>query len=385
MFQDIEEPPKGAGDQLKMNFWQRLKHWWKGLSRNLRFGIISAALLLFGAAALGYFTLIQPDSQPDVIIGEHHEIPPKTVASPLTGMQVDPALAERPVTGVMIENSLDARPQSGLNEAGVVYEAIAEAGITRFLSLFQESQPQYVGPVRSLRPYYIDWATPFDAGIAHVGGSPEALKQIRSKGKDLDQFFNPGAYWRQSSRAAPHNMYTSFKNLDKLNKSKGYKHSKFTSWERKDDQPLPTPKAVTINVNISSGSYNSSYKYDAKSNTYYRSEGGAKHVQLASPNDKHPKQIHPKVLVALVMPYGIESDGYHSRYNTYGKGVMYVFQDGNVTKGVWHKKNRSSQFSFTDSAGKTIALDAGQTWLVAVGATNQVTWSAPKPAAQSNQ
>jgi hypothetical protein len=380
VFQDIEEPPKGSDSNLKTGYWHRLKHWWKSLSRNMRFGIISTALLLFGAAAIGYFYVIQPESQSDLIVGEHHETPPKTVASPLTGLQIDPALAGRPVTGVMIENSLDARPQSGLNDAGIVFEAIAEAGITRFIALYQDAQPQYVGPVRSLRPYYIDWASSFDASIAHVGGSPEALKQIRSKGKDLDQFFNAGAYWRQSSRAAPHNVYTSFKNLDKLNKSKGYKKSKFTPWPRKEEQPLAAPKAVTINVNISSGSYNSSYKYDAKSNTYYRSEGGEKHVQLKSPNDKNPKQIHPKVLIALVMPYGIEPDGYHSRYDTYGKGTAIVFQDGNVIKGVWRKANRSSQFTFKDAQGKTIELDAGQTWVVAVAAANRVSYSAPKPA-----
>ena len=155
----------------------------------------------------------------------------------------------------MIENSLDARPQSGINQAGVIFEAIAEGGITRFITLYQEAQPQYVGPVRSLRPYYIDWAAAFDAPIAHVGGSPDALKQIRNGGKDLDQFFNPGAYWRQSTRAAPHNVYTSFKNMDKLNKAKGYKSSKFTPWPRKEDSPLETPTAATIKVSISSANF----------------------------------------------------------------------------------------------------------------------------------
>jgi hypothetical protein len=346
----------------------------------MRFGIISGALLLFGVAAIGYFYVIQPESESSLEIGEPRTIPSKTVASPLTGVQIDPALATRPVTGVMIENSLDARPQSGLNDAGIVFEAIAEAGITRFIGLYQEAQPQYIGPVRSLRPYYFDFASSFDASIAHVGGSPKALKQIRSGGKDLDQFFNAGAYWRQSSRAAPHNVYTSFKNLDKLNKAKHYKKSKFTPWPRKEEQPLATPKATTINVNISSANYNSSYKYDAKSNTYYRSEGGAKHVQLKSPNDKKPKQIHPKVLIALVMPYSIDSDGYHSVYDMYGKGTAIIFQDGNVQKGIWRKANRSGQFSFKDAEGKTIELDAGQTWVVAVAAANRVSYSAPKPA-----
>jgi hypothetical protein len=104
----------------------------------------------------------------------------------------------------MIENSPDARPQSGLQDAGVVVEAIAEGGITRFLTLFQESQPQYIGPVRSLRPYYIDFAAPFQAGIAHVGGSPEALSRVRNGSyRDLDQFFNSAYFSRISARPAP--------------------------------------------------------------------------------------------------------------------------------------------------------------------------------------
>ncbi|MCP5939883.1 DUF3048 domain-containing protein, partial [Klebsiella pneumoniae] len=83
---------------------------------------------------------------------------PTTVANTLTGLQVAPDVNQRPVTGVMIENSTDARPQSGLDQAGVVFEAIAEGGITRFLALFQDTQPDYVGPVRSSRPYYVQWA-----------------------------------------------------------------------------------------------------------------------------------------------------------------------------------------------------------------------------------
>ncbi len=360
----------------------RIRKWWAGLSQNWRFAVVAAALLLFAVWAIGFYYISRPDSDSSISISKRAKLEPKTVASPLTGVQIDPVLATRPVTGIMVENSLDARPQSGIQQAGVVFEAIAEGGITRFLTLYQESKPQYVGPVRSLRPYYIDWATPFDAGIAHVGGSPEALQQIRSHGKDLDQFFNSGYYWRESSRAAPHNVYTSFKLLDALNKKKGYKHSKFVSWPRKaKEAPLATPTVKAININIASYYFNSRYVYDAKSNNYLRYEGGQKHLIIRSANDKHPVQLHPKVLIAMVMPYGIESDGHHSEYGTSGKGTAFIFQDGGVTKAVWHKKNRATQLSFTDSKGKPILLDPGQTWLVAVGASNMVSYKIIKPPA----
>jgi hypothetical protein len=274
----------------------------------------------------------------------------------------------------MVENSLDARPQSGLNDAGIVFEAIAEGGITRFVSLFQDGQPQYLGPVRSLRPYYIDWAAAFDASIAHVGGSPDALAQIRSGGKDLDQFFNSGSYWRQPTRVAPHNVYTSFERLDALNKSKGYISSHFTSWPRKNDKKLAVPTAKAIDVNISSALYNSHYDYDTASNSYLRSEGGKPHIITNAQADTAGQQLHPKVVVVLVMPYSIVDRSGHSGYATTGSGAAYIFQDGAVTQGNWSKGERGSQFSFTDANGQPIKLNMGQAWVTAVAQAGMVVY-----------
>lgn len=351
--------------------------WWHHLSHLQRFSLVAFGLLVFGGGALATYSFVQPQSEPSIQISKKakaksKQTAPATVASPLSGVQVVPELASRPVTGIMIENSLDARPQSGLLEAGVVYEAIAEGGITRFLALFQDTQPQYIGPVRSLRPYYLDWAAAFDASIAHVGGSPEALKQVRSGLKDLDQFFNAGSYWRVSNRAAPHNVYTSFERLDSLNKSKGYTSSKFTSWPRKPDSVVNPPAARTIDINISSARYNSRYDYDATTNSYLRSEGGAPHKATASANDTVGQQLHPKVVIALAMGYSIVDSAGHSGYATNGSGSMYVFQDGTVNQGTWSKADRNSQFEFKDAAGTPIKLNAGQTWVVVVSDLGKV-------------
>jgi hypothetical protein len=293
---------------------------------------------------------------------------PTTVASPLSGVQVPPEFAQRPVTGVMIENSPDARPQSGLQDAGVVYEAIAEGGITRFLALFQDTRPSYIGPVRSLRPYYIDFGWPYQAAIAHVGGSPDALSQIRSGSyRDLDQFFNSGTYSRISSRAAPHNVYTDFDRLDKLNQSKGYSSSNFNPWKRKDDKPAAAPSASHIDVKISSSLYYSHYDYDKTTNTYMRSEGGKPHLEVTSSSDRTGTQIHPKVVIAVAMSYGVIDRAGHSSYGATGSGAIKIFQDGAVTDGTWSKPDRSSMFEFKDAAGNIISLNTGQTWVVAVG------------------
>ena len=305
---------------------------------------------------------------------------PTTVASPLSGVQVAPALAQRPVTGIMIENSTDARPQSGLQDAGVVFEAIAEGGISRFLALFQDTSPQYIGPVRSLRPYYIDFAAPFQASIVHVGGSPDALSRVQNGNyRNLDQFANGSYFTRITSRAAPHNVYTSFDELDKLNQSKGYAKSTFDIWPRKDDAKLATPTAKTISLNISSYYYNVQYNYDLATNTYMRNEGGAAHMDLVSASDKTGIQLHPKVVIALVMPKSagaLDATGaYYTEYADTGSGNAYIFQDGGVTIGQWTKADAGSQILFKDSAGSPIKLNAGQTWLTLVGSDGEVTYA----------
>jgi hypothetical protein len=332
-------------------------------------------LLVIGGSSGWFFThhkakVVAVKSKP-LIVKKQAPPVPTTVPSALTGLQVDPKVNSLPVTGVMIENSQDARPQSGLSQAGIVFEAIAEGGITRFLALFQDTSPDNVGPIRSARPYYEQWALGFDAGYAHVGGSPEALADIKSWGvRDLDQFANGGSYHRVSSRPAPHNVYTGIGTLNQLETKKGYNSSTFNSLPRKAETPVKVPTAKTVNLVLSGPLYNVQYLYDPTTNSYKRSEAGAPHMD-ANTNT----QISPKVVVALVMPYKIEPDGYHSDYTTIGTGPIYVFQDGMVTTGQWAKSSNSSQFIFTDSSGAVIKLNPGQTWLTAIAKTSNVTYS----------
>lgn len=287
---------------------------------------------------------------------------PTTVASNLSGLQVDPAINAKPVIGVMIENSEYARPQSGLSQASVVYEAIAEGGITRFLTLFQDTNPGDIGPIRSVRPYYLQWALGFDASLAHVGGSPEALQDIKDWGaKDLDQFYNSGSYHRISARDAPHNVYTAVDTLTQLAVSKGFTSSAFTPWTRKPEAAAKLVTAKNIDLTLSGPLYNVHYAYDAASNSYQRSMAGAPHLDANG-----SVQISPKVVIGLVMPYAIQADGKHSEYGTTGSGAAYIFQDGTVTIGQWNKADQKASMNFTDAAGKPLPLNAGQTWLTAV-------------------
>ncbi|HET8709435.1 MAG TPA: DUF3048 domain-containing protein [Candidatus Saccharimonadales bacterium] len=376
----LGEPPSGEAltdstPPAKKGFWNLdAPAWWERLSNKQRGLLVVASLVALGIVSGGGSYLYMHSRKPPVIaISPAPKKVVTTVASNLTGLQVDPSVNQRPVTAVMIENSLFARPQSGLDQAGVVFEAIAEAGITRFMGLYQDTQPGYLGPVRSVRPYYEQWAMGFDAAIAHVGGSPEALRNIKTWGvKDLDQFYNAGAYHRISSRYAPHNMYTSMAALNKVEKSKGYGAARYTGFDRKKEAPLKKPDVTTINFNISTNDYHVRYTYDAKNNSYLRSMGGAKHYVVDAKGKK--TQLDPKVVIAMVMHYGLESDGYHSTYSAVGSGNVYVFQDGTVTKGTWSKPSKADQFKFYDMNGHPLALNPGQTWLTAVGSASDVTY-----------
>lgn len=354
----------------------RLKDTPKKRSKKKLFFIFSAIILVLGASLAAYWFLFKPKA---VTVANGEPAPAETqaqpekkpdIVSPLTGVKLsDASLVSRPVTGIMIENSPEARPQSGLTEAGIVYEAIAEGGITRFLAVYQDTHPNYIGPVRSARPYYIDFIAPYDASYAHVGGSPEALQDIKSLNiKDLDQFYNPSGYVRITERYAPHNVYTGFDKLDKLNQTKGYTSSKFTPFVRKPDVPQ-TPTARIIDFSISAPLYSPRFEYDTGTNTYKRSQGGEAHI-----DQKSKAQISPKVVIALVTEKGYDPDGYHTDYKTSGSGKMYVFQDGIVSEGTWQKANRKSAYVFTDKNGFPMKLNTGQTWISLVANQSDVTY-----------
>jgi hypothetical protein len=296
------------------------------------------------------------------------------VPSTLSGLPVAPSINKIPVTGVMVENEVEARPQSGLSQAGVVFEALAEGGISRFLALYQDTAPSNVGPIRSARPYYVSWDMGFDGSYAHVGGSPDALTDIKQWGtKDLNEFYNGDSYHRITTREAPHNVYTSIADLNTLEQSKGFTSVNFKGFPRKVASPSKKPTATSISLNISYAEYNASYTYDASTNSYNRSEDGSAMID-ANTN----LQVSPKVVIAIVVPESQgaldASDAYYSNYSVIGSGAAYVFQDGIVTKGTWSKASNSAQITFTNSGGQTIKLDPGQTWITAMTNASQLTY-----------
>lgn len=334
-------------------------------------GIVGGIFLIGGVTA---FVLLRDKPQPAPAIVVAPEPPPLPPPPPthepskLTGVEIPIELNKTPITGIMIENSPDARPQAGLKDAGIVIEMLVEGGISRFLTLFQESKPDYVGPVRSLRPPYIDFVMAFDAAIAHAGGSGEALAQVRSLGlKDIDHGPNGGSFQRSSARYAPHNLYTSLDQMLAIQQQRGWQ-STFTPLLRKKEAPSATPNARAVDVVLSSYLYNSHWDYDAATNSYARSQAGRPHL-----DERSGEPIRSKAVVALVMSHHYA--GIYSVYGTTGSDKAYVFQDGTATEVTWTRPDRKNQITLTDAAGQPFGLNPGHTWITLVSAPDRVTFS----------
>jgi hypothetical protein len=372
--------PNG-GDNQKPH--HRLKEWFIGLEQWQKMVVtVVPTLIVIAFVALAIAVSHGHKAQPVAVVknAPHKAIAKSnTVPSTLTGLQVDPSVNKRQVTGVMIENSTFARPQSGLDQAGVVFEAEAEGGVTRFLALFQDSQPGYLGPVRSVRPYYIQWCQSFDCAIAHVGGSPDALQDLKDWGvKNLDQFAGAGYFHRVSSRAAPHNMYTSISQLNAYEAKRGYTGSSYTGFIRaaKAGAPATTPVA-SISFNYGGTAYDVHYDYDKASNSYKRSEGGAVHNVVDASGTT--TQLAPKVVIAMVVPKSqgaLDASGaYYSNYQVLGSGTAVVFQHGVAVHGTWTKASATGQITFLDDSGKTLQLDPGQTWITVLDNASAATYN----------
>jgi hypothetical protein len=333
---------------------------------------------------------------------------PKTEACPLNGAMYSKQQRQwwekhRPL-GIMVENSTDARPQSGLSTADVIYEVVAEGGITRFLAVFHCQNAEYVGPVRSARTYFLDFISEYgDYPLyVHVGGAncdpssgsgcangakADALGQIRTYGwsryNDLDQFGVPCPVLcryedRLPNRATEHTMYTGTSKLWEFAKTERELTNEdadgndwtenFVAYEFKDDAAANSrPSAQTVSFYFWDGydDFAVSYKYDRATNSYLRSNGGESHTDL---NTK--KQLAPKNLVVLFMTEGRANDGYpgnlHMLYGTKGTGNASVFMDGREIDAKWTKRDRESRLTLTDASGEEIKFNRGQIWFSVV-------------------
>lgn len=334
---------------------------------------------------------------------------PRTEKCPLNGQmftkqEKDIWVQRRPLA-VMIENHVEARPQSGLSFADVVYEAVAEGGITRFMGVYYcgvAAQNIGFAPVRSARTYYLDWVSEYDALYNHVGGAgrcnddtvdnrAKALCQIDKYGiKDMDQFGLPFKVCRRNETrlgkevAWEHTVECFSNALYDYAKTKynwtnedetGVAWDKnFEPWKFKDDAKEGEKGTVASVSFVHWEGYDEDFgvqwNYDPVANSYKRVVGGTPHIDLIT-----NEQISAKnVVVQFTKETASVDEHLHMLYGTIGDGKATIFQDGKAIVGTWKKPKRTARTKFFDEKGKEVAFNGGPIWIEVVGIGTKVTF-----------
>lgn len=292
---------------------------------------------------------------------------PKTTANPLDGTQVAPAMANRHPLAIIIENQTQARPQIGVDKASIIYEAISEGGISRFMAIYGPQDAKKIGPVRSMRTYFLDWAWEYNAFLAHVGGNIDALDRISSEGAlDLDEFvLGTKAYWREPERgkAIEHTMYTDSEKLYAAAQARGWDMTgNFTSFNflKPNDFKVNSDIKQEITIDFSSAQYKVKYNWDPLNNNYPRQMAGSAHKDRDTGNQLAPTNIIIQSVERWESPTRINESGWAMR--TIGEGKTYVLYGGQKIDATWKKTDLKSRTKFYDSSGNEISFLPGQFW-----------------------
>lgn len=275
-----------------------------------------------------------------------------------------PASDDRRPFAVMIDNHPVAWPQSGIDRAEYVFEILTEGGITRLMAVFRGAEAEEIGPVRSARPYFLEFAKEYDAVYAHVGGSDEALQMLRSGAlglDDADQFRYGSYFWRDNARFAPHNTYTSSAELRDLLEDREWreKAERLPPDVRSELHPTGVP-ATELVLEASGASLDVVYRWNPDTESYDRILRGTPAATRSGESQS------PSTVVALAMSavpgYDPFSKGIIA-IDTEGEGMATVFRDGVAIEGIW-KKSPGGQTEVYLENGKKIPYAFGQVWFL---------------------
>jgi len=332
---------------------------------------------------------------------------PKDVESPINGIlytkaQADIFMERRPLA-IMVNNHVNARPQLGLAEADIIYEAVAEGGITRFLAVFHANDSDQVGPVRSARIYYLDWAAELNAWYAHWGGAymdsddlahqedpnyeftcrPEAdsyAKINRIGLPSLDQMWlGSAAYWRDNSRgvASEHTGFTSTQKLlneapNRFPEEEWRGFEPFQTWLFKEDLgEADRPDAGSFGIYFweGYGDYDVRWEYDPATNEYVRYQGGEKQLDAANNQELRAKNV----IVQFTDQSFFGDKKAHLNYETVGIGEAKIFLDGGTIEAEWVKPAIGERTRYFEVATeKEVEFNRGQIWVEVVPTGNEV-------------
>lgn len=268
------------------------------------------------------------------------ESPTPTAAflTPLTGLPVEKTVTNRPFA-VMINNLAPARPQSGLTQADTVWELLAEGGITRLVAIFQSKEfTDPIGPIRSIRPYFIKVGEFYSGVLVHVGASNDAFAILQRQHKeDLDEITNAGAYfYRDKTRKAPHNVYSTLEQLRAGAAKRKYSDTATMPILTFDKAPVELATAVPatqVEINFMLSDYKVSYTYDSVKEVYSRYINSKPHI-----DKNNNEQLTASNLVVLAAKHDIKDSVGRLVVDLESGGEAVLLQNGKAIACQWVRK-----------------------------------------------
>ncbi len=312
--------------------------------------LLLLALLLAGCGS----SATQPEA-PD-----EPEQPPETGSDPeLTEPQPELELGLPAAYMVMIDNSRNARPQHGLTKADVVHEFICEAGVTRLLAAFHSRDPGFVGPIRSIRYYYLHVARAYDLPLAHVGGSMNALELRGDLGiKSICDITNAGsAFYTDPERSRPHSTYITSESLLGVADRRGYSSRSLP--ELPLGEFIGEHAVSEVQIRYSS-SYKVSWVYQPDEQHYLRLVNGEPHPTA---EDDHIVAKNIILIEAPVKTISVPINGVQSVINVLGEGKAYFLRDGQFCSGSWRKDRPEDHFRYRLDDGTELTYAEGSVWI----------------------
>ncbi len=287
---------------------------------------------------------------------------------PLTGVTTDEEPDHRALA-VMVNNHPQARPQSGLVKADLVYEVLAEGGVTRFLAVYQSEMPETFGPVRSARDYYVRLAAGLNAIYIHHGWSPGAQDLILNHGlvDSLNGLYYDGTLFKRADfRRAPHNSYISYENVVKGAEQNDYSLSGPPASYRflSEGEEITGQFVSGVSIDYSTDQFHVRYEYDEATGKYSRYSGGVKVTDF----DTEETVTIDNIFIVETSHRTIDDAGRLEVDITSG-GIAYLLQKGRMQEVEW--KNIDGRITPFANGGE-LPLVPGKTWINFVPDLNQV-------------
>ncbi len=303
--------------------------------------------------------------------------------NPLNGEPMAQPYTGRPVA-IMLNNIISAMPMFGNSEADIVYEMIAEGGITRCLGIYSDvAGIPKIGSLRSSRKYYVEISQLYDAIYVHVGGANEALNYLKQIDIDEMECMRYSSYMFQDMDRV-HGGYSSehtwFIHGDSILKFANDKGFSLTSDPNKDYGMTFDDSAVLVGTASdkitayfnqggapSKNTKYTAFRYNAEEKLYYAEQYNGDFIDAAT-----QKTMSFRNVLVLRTKNALQSDHYRMSIATTGSGEGFFACNGQVVPIKWSRDSVTSPFQYTLANGDPITFGVGKTYVAMIPLTGQV-------------